>query len=379
MLLYVHIPFCTGKCLYCDFYSITANDDDIELYINAVALEAELIRNEYFGGDKVRIETVYLGGGTPSRLSAEQLAGLMDIIRENFQLDELKEFTCEVNPDTVSSDKFAILKAAGANRLSIGAQTFDDYLLAKIGRRHSSRQIYKACELARKFTNNINLDLIFGLPGQSVEDLQYDLEQTADIISAEHVSCYELTFAEGTELTKMCKRGEISACDEDTLVSMYRLAHEFLTDRTYKHYEISNYARENRQCLHNLRYWENTEYIGIGASASGYIEGVRYKNYSDIKLYCCEILQEKRLPLESSERLSLIKRAGETAMLALRRADGIDKEKFIEITSYNPFELFAPQIEKFCEQGLMETDGQTIKLTFEGFLLSNEIFRDFLL
>ncbi len=380
MSLYVHIPFCTGKCLYCDFYSITATDETIDIYLDALAIEAKIIRKEYFCDEnKIKLETVYIGGGTPSRLSAHQLEKLTQILKSNFALKNIKEFTCEVNPDTISADKLSVLKNAGVNRISIGAQTFNDALLVRIGRRHNSEQIYYAFELVGKFIDNINIDLIFGLPGEKLEDLQFDLSESVNKLASEHLSCYELMFSEGTKLTEMLKKGTVSVCDEDALLQMHQYTHDFLTSNNYEHYEISNYARKGKKCLHNLRYWENAEYIGLGASATGYLNGLRYKNHDDIKKYCNELLREKRLPISSSETLSDKARAGETAMLALRKANGIDRKNFIARTGYDPFELFSEQIDKFRQMSLLKIDEQTIRLTYKGFLLSNEIIREFLL
>ncbi len=406
MLLYIHIPFCTGKCLYCDFYSIVRDDTKINAYLDALAIEAKLIRESGFDGQKISIETIYLGGGTPSSLDVCQLKKVIDIINDNFELDMLKEFTCEANPDTISEEKLILLKDAGVNRISIGAQTFDDNLLRFLGRRHLACHIFRASELVRKFMDNINIDLIFGLPEQSIDNFLFDLKQAACKISANHISCYELMFSEGTKLSQMLQESIISSACEDTLVNMHRYAHSFLSDMGYEHYEISNYAKPSGKCLHNLRYWENAEYIGLGASAAGYINRIqqyktfecdspdtscprayddscinstRYKNISDVDRYIYKLTKENTLPIESSETLSAKARAGETAMLALRTSAGIDREKFIIRTGYDPFLLFANQIEKFRNTNLLDIDERTIKLTPEGFLLSNEILREFLL
>ena len=378
MLLYVHIPFCSGKCLYCDFYSIVANSTIIDSYIDGLEREAQLVREKYFDSTEITLETIYIGGGTPTMLTDSQLGRIMRIIDSNFRTYKLKEFSCEVNPESVSADKLAVLQSSGLNRISIGAQTFDDALLKVIGRRHSSAQIQRAYELAHKFTDNINLDLIFGLPYQIIDNLKTDLHRVAETLSAAHLACYELTFSEGTKLTEMLNHSHIPTPDEDLLVEMHRYVHRFLTANGYEHYEISNYAKPTRQCLHNLRYWENAEYIGLGASAAGYINGVRYKNCSDVDQYCRK-LSDNILSIESSETLSKKSRAGETAMLALRTSAGIDREKFKNQTGYDPFLLFANQIEKFRNTHLLEVDERTIKLTPEGFLLSNEILREFLL
>ncbi len=376
--LYVHVPFCSGKCFYCDFYSIPAQQQLVDDYLRALAKEAELIRRSYFNDQKPVLETIYIGGGTPTSLEPHQLASLVQIIADNFSQTATCEFTSEANPESVTGEKFCVLKEGGMNRVSIGVQTFDDELLKKIGRRHSAQQVTWAVEMAlEQQIGNIGLDLIFALPEQTALDFRSDLSAAIRLMP-EHLSCYELTYEPGTPLYEL-RPDPIDVKAEEQQVEMYYAAHEFLTSQGFDHYEISNYARPGFQCRHNIRYWKNLDYIGLGASAAGFLHRKRYKNISSIADYCRDVLEHGKLPIESEETLTNIKFAGETAMLALRTMAGIDKNEFSARTGYDPFALFENQIEKFVRLGLLETRDHHIALTAKGLPLANEVLGDFLL
>jgi oxygen-independent coproporphyrinogen III oxidase len=372
--LYIHVPFCSGKCFYCDFYSIPAEPDLIASYLRALNREVKFLRERFFEGQKPLVKTIFIGGGTPTSLAPRDLADLGRIIDENCRRPADCEFTCEANPESVTGEKIQALQAAGLNRFSLGAQTFDDQLLKVIGRRHTSRQTYLAVDLANTLeVKNISLDLIYALPNQTPEEFTRDLD-TAVNLPLHHLSCYELTYEPGTKLYSS-RTGEDQ---EDQQVEMFRTGHRFLTAQGFDHYEISNYARPGFYCRHNMRYWKNLDYLGLGPSAAGFINHRRYKNETDLKNYCRRLLEQNELPVASQETLPPLQFAGETAMLALRTTTGIEKNDFSQQTGYNPFDLFQHQIEKYQPLGLLETTPDRIFLTLRGMTLSNEVLADFL-
>jgi len=375
--LYIHVPFCSGKCFYCDFYSIPADSELIDQYLQSLAKEAELVRQTFFENQKPLVETLFIGGGTPTSLEPVHYEKMIQIIDANFERTDDCEFTCEANPESVTAEKIKILKAGGLNRLSIGTQTFDDHLLKKIGRRHTSRQTVSAVELAlEQGIKNIGLDLIFALPEQTVAGFQNDLITAVGLLP-EHLSCYELTNEPETPIYALRPTAEDTQA-EDRQVEMFHLAHDFLTGKGFDHYEISNFAKPGFQCRHNIRYWKNLEYVGLGPSAAGFLNRKRYKNVSSNADYTRQILSDIRLPVETEETLTDRKFAGETAMLNLRTTMGIDKNEFSERTGYDPFALFAQQIKKFTRLGLLEIKGEQIALTVRGFPLANEVIAEFL-
>ncbi len=374
MGLYIHIPFCTGKCFYCDFYSITPQStSQVDDYITAIDCEMKLIKRRFFRDKVARIETIYIGGGTPTVLTVRQLKSLFEVIESNFDFTSVVEFTFETNPETTIKDKIKILKEAGVNRISMGVQSFNDRLLGLIGRRHRVRDVFRAYEVIREYFCNVNLDIIFALPEERVVDLEGDLNELTSL-SPEHISAYELMWDDKTELSKIYSPDSVS---EQTVLEMHKLVHSRLTSAGFEHYEISNFAKEGFRCKHNLKYWRYEEYIGIGPSAGGFIGTLRYKNVSNIDDYLRRI-RGGILPMIVEERLSPEKRAREFAMLALRTADGIDKKNFIDKTGIDPFELFEEQIDKFCNLGLLKVIDDRIFLTEQGFVLSNEVLSEFI-
>ena len=375
--LYIHVPFCSGKCFYCDFYSIPAQPVLIDDYLQALSREARILRERFFEDRRPRVETIYIGGGTPTSLDPDQLAILGRIIAENFERTSECEFTSEANPESVTGEKIRVLRAAGVNRISLGVQTFDDSLLKTIGRRHTSREAMAAVELASGAgVENISLDLIYALPGQTAEQFNRDLAKATGL-PIRHLSCYELTYEPGTTLYPSRPR-ELTLEQEDQQVDLFLTTHRTLTAKDFEHYEISNYARPGFPCRHNVRYWKNLEYLGLGPSGAGLLNRRRYKNSTDLKTYCQRLLEQNELPVGGEETLSDLEFAGETAMLALRTAAGIDRNEFFRRTGYEPFELYRATIEKFKNSGLLETTEDRIFLNLRGFTLSNEVLAEFL-
>lgn len=279
--LYVHIPFCKQKCHYCDFFSIKYNVTLVDKYINALITHISQFKNK-------KICSIYIGGGTPSVLSLEQIQKLLQTLKENFNLSETREFTFELNPESASKDKLHLLKQFKVNRLSIGLQSVEDSSLNFLGRVHNFRTFCDVYDTARKTGfDNINIDLIYGLPNQTVKDWEKVLSK-ALTFSCEHLSLYPLSIEEGTSFYKT---GVVT--DNNVQRDMYDRTVEILTKNGYTHYEISNWAKQDRESFHNSNYWRNFEYIGIGAGASGYLERNRYKNIENIEEYIesCLLLQ----------------------------------------------------------------------------------------
>jgi oxygen-independent coproporphyrinogen III oxidase len=375
--LYIHVPFCSGKCFYCDFYSVPARSDLIRDYLRGLDGEAALLRDQFFKGRKPAVETVYLGGGTPTSVDVDHLAELGRIIHAHFDLTKNCEFTSEANPESLTPQKVAALKAAGMNRLSIGAQTFDDAVLPAIGRRHTSQQTLWAVEFAlEQGLRDLGLDLIYALPGQTPDRFRADLE-TAVRLMPEHLSCYELTYEPGTPLARAREEGH-EPDEQDRPARMFYLADEVLSAAGFEHYEISNYARPGFACRHNLRYLRNLDYVGLGPSAAGFLDRRRYKNVNRLDAWREQILVRRRRPVESEEALAGRAFAGETAMLALRTKSGIDRHGFLNQTGYDPFELFRAPIEKYAALGLLEVSEDRIRSTLKGWALANEVAAEFL-
>ncbi|MBO7415219.1 MAG: radical SAM family heme chaperone HemW [Bacteroidaceae bacterium] len=316
--IYVHIPFCARRCIYCGFFS-TVREEEAARYVNALCNEIRL-RRDYLAGAPVT--TVYLGGGTPSRLTPAQIGQVIDSIRSVCGLDSLTELTVECNPDDVTLDYMKALRALGVNRVSMGIQTFNDDLLRFLGRRHTSAQATDAVYTCRKAgMENISIDLMYGLPGQTFEIQQHDLD-TATCLGVQHISSYCLSYEEGSVLERMRRDGRIIPADDETCAAMYTRMCNHLRSAGFNHYEISNFCSPGYHSRHNSSYWEGTPYIGIGAGAHSYDTRSRQWNPSDLYAYMTSI--ERGCPQFETESLSGTDIYNELIMLRLRTAGGLD-------------------------------------------------------
>ncbi len=364
--LYVHIPFCIRKCRYCDFPSYTGMESLFDKYIDAVLREAKLYKGQ-------KIDTVFVGGGTPSILSCDQINRLLFGIRDNFEFSEATEFSWEANPGTLTDEKLAALKNGGVNRLSIGVQSFCDRELETIGRIHDSNKAQAAVELSKKYFDNINVDIMTALPGQTPESLTKTLD-TALSLGVSHISCYSLILEEGTELEKMVQMGQVELLDEEEDRQMYSLICEKLENAGYEHYEISNFAKKGVTCRHNLKYWNTEEYIGLGAAAHSFVGNKRFANTADVNEYILN-------PLEKAEEteLSLSDKMSEYCMMSLRTADGINEMEFEKRFGRSFYDVYDKLPEKFIKLGLMKKNPHGYSLTRRGIDVSNSIMCEFLL
>ena len=372
--LYVHVPFCVRKCGYCDFYSLPQPKDkaapDADRFLAALARELELSVPRDF-----RARTVFVGGGTPTELSAPDLARLLEMLAPFIPAD-VEEWTVEANPGTLTREKALLLQAAGVTRVSMGVQSLDPESLAFLGRIHSAEEAVASYRLLRElgFTN-LNLDLIFGIPGSTRERLARDVAAVA-ALAPEHISCYCLLFEEGTPLFKLRERGLIFEVDEEEELAQYKLVREVLGGAGYAQYEISNFSRPGRECRHNLLYWGPGEYHGVGPSAHGHVGGVRAANVRDLGRYCGELLDGSRLPREFEERLDPEPKAREALVMGLRRIEGVSRARFRDETGLDLDGLCGATIDRLVGQGVLERAGDRVRLTERGLFVSDGVFAE---
>lgn len=361
--LYIHIPFCKTKCAYCDFYSLAHSEEKMDAYMAALLRHLEEVAPRAAG---MQVDTVYFGGGTPSYLSAARLCRILQTVLRRYDVARDAEITLEANPDSAGDWKeLRRLRRAGFNRLSLGVQSTDDALLRRIGRVHTYEQVQQAVTAARKakFTN-LSLDLIYGLPGQTMEDWQRTLAD-AVALGPEHLSCYGLKLEEGTPLWQ--QRQTLTLPDDDAQADMYLYTVAALGEMGYEQYEISNFAKSGKASRHNLKYWRMEEYAGFGPGAHSDFGGVRYGYVRDIDSYIAG-----RLVLSESETDSTLARDYEYVMLSLRTAAGIDRQTFEKRyrQRFQPMETLFEQYEK---AGLASRTEGGWRLTPKGFLVSNSI------
>lgn len=373
---YIHIPFCDHICYYCDFNKYFLKYQPVDEYL--AALEQEIATVTGAVGD-VRPETIYIGGGTPTALNPEQMGTLLDFVRRSLNPDgRVKEWTVEANPENLDGEKLRLMKAAGVNRLSIGVQTFNDRLLQAIGRAHDREAVFRGVEAARRVGfDNLSIDLMFGLPGQTMEDLKASLRDALSL-APEHVSVYSLQIEPRTIFYNRLRQGRLRRVDEDVEADMYAFLIDFLEQRGYTHYEISNFALPGKESRHNLIYWDNEEYFGFGAGAHGYVHGERYINASSVKGYIRRVREDGDARIES-RRLTRTEKIEEEMFLGLRKRSGVNKDAFYEKFGADVHAVYSEAIARLKEQGLLYEDEQRLALTKKGVFLGNEVFQAFLM
>ncbi|MBN2018820.1 MAG: radical SAM family heme chaperone HemW [Sedimentisphaerales bacterium] len=365
----MHIPFCEAKCRYCGFYSEPVRNHNSARLVSAIITEFQMRIQTSFSP-----QTIYIGGGSPSCLPQEQLSRLVGEITSRWPKTD--EFTIEVNPGQLNKTSLSQLRKMGVNRLSIGAQSFDNTELSFLGRRHSVENIQKAVDAAKKAGfQNIGLDLIFAIPGSTLASWEHNLMSAIDL-GVQHVSTYALTYEEKTPLQKAVEAGEVKPVDEETDRLMYETAIEKLEKAGFRQYEISNFAKPGFECRHNLNYWANYPYIGVGPAAASFWNDNRTTNIAEINTYI-EAIGKGESVIEESETPKPLQIACETAVLNLRRRCGIYIDEFQKQTGYEVLKLFAEPIDKYGELGLIEmTDGRLF-LTREALPIADSILCDF--
>lgn len=368
--LYIHIPFCAKKCNYCDFNSFVSEPNIIDGYLQAVEKELCVLKGKYV------FHTVYIGGGTPSILTEPQLEKLLGDIIRYIPVSEIREYTVEANPGTLSINKVKLFKEYLVNRVSLGVQSFQDKHLQFLGRIHSGDDAKNAFTLLRQVGfKNISIDFIFGCPGQSLNDWEDDLK-TAIELNPEHVSTYALTYEEGTPLMDNLKNEIIHRLEEGIELEMYRFAISCLKSRGYSHYEISNFAKAGYECSHNSVYWRNMGYVGVGAGAYSFLDGVRTSNEKDVFKYI-EGIKGSRNIKSFRERLEREQLASETLIMSLRLRRGISNTDFYERFGYNIDDQFGDQISKLTKYGLISYHNEELRLTDKGLFVADTVLAEF--
>jgi len=374
--LYVHIPFCFHKCHYCDFYSITRQGEDrMARFVDLQLREAEAWHTDRTGPTPSP-RTIFFGGGTPSLLPPALMRRLIEGLRQRMDLDGVLEWTCECNPATVreayGADYLAMLKELGVNRLSFGAQSFHRADLKMLERHHDPQDVPASIEKARAagFTR-LNVDLIYGVPGQTPDTWSDSLEQ-ALALGTEHLSCYSLTYEPNTPITVRQRLGQVVPTGDETDLAMFHHTRQRLAVAGLPAYEVSNYARPGAECRHNLAYWRGDDYLALGPSASSHIQGTRWKNRPHLGEWESAIA-DGRLPAIDVERLSPSQRAGELAMLRLRLAAGIEFADFAERTGCDARQLFADEFDRYGKLGLITVDETAARLSGRGWDLADAL------
>ena len=364
--LYVHFPFCKSKCAYCDFASYPGKEAAIPAYLDRLTREMAQRRQ-----DNAHIATLYIGGGTPSLLSAHHMADLLAELRRHFSFAPDAECSCECNPGTVTKDFLRALKEGGVNRLSFGAQAGQDRLLRLLGRIHVWAQVEESVGLARDAGfRNVNLDLMLGLPTQTIEDVRETLEK-ALALSPTHLSCYGLIVEEGTPLQDQVAKGEWTLPEEETERGMYDLCRQTLFRHGFLQYEISNFALPSFACRHNVDCWKRKEYVGLGCAACGFLGKTRYQNPRDLNAYLRGDAAEETLLSPADARF-------ESVMLGLRMTEGVSEADFQQMHGVALDECFGPVIEKHVKDGLLIREKGHVRLSRRGMDIQNRVLVDFL-
>lgn len=366
--IYIHIPFCVQKCVYCDFLSAPANNETKEKYVQALKRE---IKEESRSYKEYKVKTVFFGGGTPSILKGEQLTDILDTVKESFDLLEEAEITIEMNPKTATMEKMRQLAEGGINRLSIGLQSANDNELKLLGRVHDYRDFLETYNMARECgIKNINVDLMSAIPGQTLEGFMDTLKKVISL-NPEHISAYSLIVEENTYLyDNLSKFPELPSEDEDRLI--YQETKRILKEAGYERYEISNYSKKGYECKHNLVYWERGDYAGFGLGASSLVENKRWKNTEDLQAY---LIQNDKLEVEDLDTQAQME---EFMFLGLRKMDGISKKNFFETFNTELDKIYGDILNKWKKEGYLIEEKDRIYFSEKGIDISNQILADFI-
>ena len=367
---YVHIPFCTQICYYCDFSKVFIKNQPVDSYL-------EHLIEEYDSYDIQKLRTLYIGGGTPTALSAPQLAFLLEKLTDKLDLSYLEELTIEANPGDLDEEKIAVLKDSPVNRVSLGVQTFNDRMLKQIGRSHLEKDIYEnIANLKKAGFDNISIDLIYALPKQTMEDVKTNVAK-AIALDIPHMSLYSLILENHTVFMNRMRRGKLPLPKEDLEAEMFEYIISELEKAGFEHYEISNFSKPGFESRHNLMYWDNAEYYGIGAGASGYVDGVRYKNHGPIRHYLQAV--EAGNARVQEEVLTLKEKMEEEMFLGLRKKTGVSKKRFEEKFGISFEDQYGAVVSELTEQGLLVPDKDIVRMTKQGLFLGDTVAEKFIL
>lgn len=372
---YIHVPFCRHRCGYCDFTLIAGRDDLVPAYLRTLAVELRMHPHDPPVGS-TPLDTLFLGGGTPTHPAADELRSLFAVLNERFSLSEQAEVSIEANPLDLTDEKLAVLVAAGVNRVSLGVQAFEPAALSILERDHASEDIEPIVRRTQRAIPNVSLDLIFGVPGQTLADWRTTLRRAVDL-GVTHLSTYGLTFEQGTAFWARRRRGELIATPEELECDQYAAAMDDLAAAGYEHYELSNFARPGFRCRHNEVYWQGREYLAYGPGAARYLHGVRETNIRSTLGWLARI-ERRRSPVHDVESLDDSGRAREILFLGLRTGDGIDRETFLHRTGFDLDQFAGETIDAQVAAGLLSDDGRAIRLTRAGRFLANRVVQAFL-
>ena len=379
--IYIHIPFCVKKCDYCDFLSGQQDEETIERYVSSLLEEIQTHASNKHSTSDYEVTTIFLGGGTPSVLKTRQVQRIFETLKNSFKISKDAEITIEANPGTVTRDKFLIYRMCGINRISFGLQSTNNEELKLLGRIHTYEEFLESYRLARYCGfNNINVDLISAIPKQTVASWEETLQKVLEL-EPEHISAYSLIVEEGTPFAKVYGEGcpgEYDLPSEEVERAIYYRTEELLGKAGYHRYEISNYAKEGKECRHNLGYWERKEYLGIGLGAASLIDNTRYKNTDDLLFYL-EHSSDLHAIQENIEKLSPKEQMEEFMFLGLRKMEGVSVSEFKNTFGKTMEECYGKQIQKLKEQGLLEQKDGRLMLTKQGIDVSNYVFSEFLI
>lgn len=367
--LYIHIPFCDKICNYCDFTAFQGANSKVSEYVKALKKEIHLKGQKDF-----LIDSIFIGGGTPSFILGEYIFEILEEVRKNFTVLENIEITIETNPKTFDEKKLLIYKKSKINRLSIGVQSFNDKILRELGRNHSSKEALESIELVKKFDFDINLDLIFGYQSQTVEDILYDLEMVKKI-NPEHISYYALIIEEKTKFKSLQNAGKLKFLDEDVERKMYHLIVKNLEKTGLKQYEVSNFAKYGKQSVHNKKYWNCKEYLGVGISSHSYLNDERFSNTVNLTKYISE-LQSGNIPIDFSEKLDIFTKKFEYIIMNMRLKEGFLISDYNKIFDANFLKENKKVVEKAVENNIVEINENRIYFTQKGFDIMDSFFVD---
>ncbi len=369
--LYIHIPFCRKKCWYCSFYSVPLREELRRGYLEALYREIDYYSRSQLTSGSV-IETIYLGGGTPSLLSPEEVDQILNKCSSTFHIASEAEITLEANPESLSRQKLIAYQKSGCNRLSLGVQSFNEHELQLLGRLHTGEQAIQCYHSAREVGFiNVNIDLMGGIPHQTRKSLLKSLHTLAQL-SPDHISFYLLELKDSTPPALTARLP-----DEKAMERLYWTAADFLSDLGYQHYEISNFARPGKVARHNLRYWQDKPYLGLGPSAHSYTINRRFWNVSDVEEYV-KLIKQQNSPIENQEGVTPHRRVEDALILGLRYLPGIELSRFYERYGVNILDRYHQELKSLGEMALIETTDDFLRLTRKGILLSNEVFQQFI-
>ncbi len=371
---YLHIPFCVQICHYCDFNKIFIHQQPVDEYLQS--MKKEMIHTTTRFKD-YEMETIFVGGGTPTSLNEQQLQTFLSDVNEVLGNRSLKEFTVEANPEQTTKEKIAVLKENGVNRLSVGVQAFQSSLLKKLGRTHNKEDIYSTVREAKKAgIENMSIDLMFGLPGQTMDMFKESVDE-ALALDVPHISSYSLQIEKKTVFYNLAQKGKLTLPEQELEAAMYEYLIEALDKKGFKQYEISNFAIPGFESKHNLQYWNNNEYFGIGAGAHSYVEGTRRRNAVPLKQYM-NLVAEHGFPYIEEHQVPLSEKMEEEMFMGLRKQEGVSDTTFMSRYGRSMFDIYKEPIQRLIQKGWLEQREDTLVLTKDGRPLGNEVFQEFI-